>query len=96
MPKIPVERGSYAGKYATGGRVPGSSYSGDKVPILVNSGEYILNQAQMRRLGNRLGGKSPSQVFQFASGRNNIRGRISGGYQAFTQGGIVDVVKALS
>lgn len=36
--------------FATGGIVPGTSYSGDKVEALVNSGEMILNTAQQKRL----------------------------------------------
>ena len=33
-------------KYATGGIVPGTSFTGDKVPALLNSGEMILNGSQ--------------------------------------------------
>lgn len=89
MPKISNKAFSHVGKYALGGRVPGHSTTGDKVPILVNSGEYILNQSQMKRIGRAMGGKSPSQVFQYASGRNNTRGSIKNGYQAFAKGGYV-------
>ena len=37
-------------KFADGGIVPGSSYSGDNVTAQVNSGEMVLNQAQQRNL----------------------------------------------
>lgn len=37
-------------KFATGGIVGGTSYTGDNVPVLVNSGEMILNQGQQARL----------------------------------------------
>lgn len=39
-----------ARKYATGGIVGGSNYSGDKVLARVNSGEMILNGAQQKNL----------------------------------------------
>jgi len=48
-------------KFANGGIVPGSSFSGDRVPILANSGEAILNQLQMKRLSSLIfEGKMPS------------------------------------
>lgn len=37
-------------KFATGGIVPGTSFSGDKVPALLNSGEMILNGSQQSNL----------------------------------------------
>lgn len=48
-------------KFATGGIVGGTSYTGDNVPVLVNSGEMILNQGQQARLfelANGYGGSS--------------------------------------
>lgn len=50
-----------APKFATGGIVPGISYAGDKVPVMANSGEMILNRAQQGRLFDMLnngGGRS--------------------------------------
>ena len=38
------------GYYARGGIVGGTSYTGDKVPAMVNSGEMILNKAQQATL----------------------------------------------
>lgn len=37
-------------KFANGGIVPGSMYSGDRVPAMVNSGEMILNRSQQGNL----------------------------------------------
>ncbi len=37
-------------QFATGGIVPGTSYTGDKVIARVNSGEMILNSQQQARL----------------------------------------------
>lgn len=42
--------------FATGGVVPGTSYTGDNVPALVNSGEMILNQGQQSQLFSMLNG----------------------------------------
>lgn len=50
-----------APKFTTGGIVPGISYAGDKVPVMANSGEMILNRAQQGRLFDMLnngGGRS--------------------------------------
>lgn len=41
-------------KFATGGIVPGTSFTGDKVPALLNSGEMILNAGQQSNLFNML------------------------------------------
>jgi hypothetical protein len=43
---------SAAGDYASGGIVPGNSYSGDNLTANVNSGEMILNQEQQANLWN--------------------------------------------
>lgn len=45
-----------AGKFAEGGIVGGTSYSGDKLFAMVNSGEMILNKRQQGNLANMLGG----------------------------------------
>ena len=54
-------------KFAAGGIVGGNSYSGDKVPSLLNSGEMVLNQAQQSRLFamvNGSGGGGREVVFR--------------------------------
>lgn len=43
--------------FATGGIVPGNSYSGDRVRANVNSGEMILNAAQQRSLWEAANGR---------------------------------------
>ena len=47
-------------KFALGGIVPGSSYNGDKVPSLLNSGEMVLNRGQQSNLFNMLNNGSNS------------------------------------
>ena len=52
---------------ANGFAVPGMSYSGDKVPALLNSGELVLNRAQQGNLAAQLSeamptGSSSSQI----------------------------------
>ncbi len=37
-------------RFAQGGVVPGNSFSGDRVPILANSGELVLNNSQQAQL----------------------------------------------
>lgn len=51
-------------RFAQGGVVPGSSTVGDRVPILANSGEMILNKGQQSELFNALN-----------SGGNNEQGQ---------------------
>lgn len=41
-------------KFAAGGIIPGSSYTGDYVPVMANSGEMILNKSQQSSLFNML------------------------------------------
>ena len=51
-----------AGSYASGGIVPGTSYSGDRLSANVNSGEMILNKRQQQNLFNMLdSGLAPQQ-----------------------------------
>lgn len=46
---------------ANGFVVPGMSYSGDKVPALLNSGEVVLNRAQQGNLASQLSEKAEGQ-----------------------------------
>ena len=55
-----------APKFAEGGIVPGTSFSGDRVQAQVNSGEMILNQSQQARLfeiANQGGGSGNITVY---------------------------------
>lgn len=49
-------------QFASGGIVPGSSYSGDNVTAKVNSGEMILNAAQQKQLWQMANGNSAGGV----------------------------------
>ena len=69
-----------APSFATGGIVGGTSYTGDRVQVNVNSGEMILTYAQQKRLfdianGGRTGGNV--QVFNSASNDVNVRPEIT-------------------
>ena len=46
-------------KFAEGGIVGGSSFTGDRVPAMVNSGEMILNKTQQSRLFKIANGGAP-------------------------------------
>ena len=52
---IPFAHGGIA-KRAANGFVGGNNYSGDIIPIAVNSGELILNRAQQGNLASQLSG----------------------------------------
>jgi hypothetical protein len=74
-------------KFASGGIVPGTSFSGDKVPALVNSGEMILNSGQQANLFRMING-----------GGVNGSGSVSGGEVEFKIKGetLVGVLKNTS
>jgi hypothetical protein len=49
-------------KFAGGGIVGGNSFTGDRVPAMVNSGEMILNKRQQAQLFNRANGGGGSTI----------------------------------
>ena len=61
--------GGLAGR-AANGFVGGNNYSGDMLPIAVNSGELILNRAQQGNLASQLSGVGLSSI--------EVYGRVSG------------------
>lgn len=67
-------------RFATGGIVGGTSYTGDRVTAHVNSGEMILNRMQQRNLfdsinSNQLGTKPQMNVKIFNSASNEVSAR---------------------
>ena len=75
--------------YATGGIVGGSSWTGDRVPARVNSGEMILTRVQQRRLWELANGVNVPRVeavrpqlntgrLQLEPLRVEVSGRLSG------------------
>lgn len=62
-------------KFAYGGIVPGSSFTGDHVPALVNSGEMILNRGQQANLFRMIAGGVGRAGNVNVSGEFTVRGR---------------------
>lgn len=48
--KASIAKGAQPSKFAMGGIIPGNNFYGDRVPIMANSGEMILNKAQQGSL----------------------------------------------
>ena len=67
-------------RFATGGIVGGTSYTGDRVTAHVNSGEMILNRMQQRNLfdsinSNSIGTKPQMNIKIFNSASNEVSAR---------------------
>lgn len=60
--------------YASGGIVDGAFYTGDKVPIMVNAGEMVLNESQQSNLFKMLNGTTKRQEVRIV-GDNTIKGK---------------------
>ena len=56
-----------AGSYASGGIIPGNSFSGDNLTANVNSGELILNRAQQSNIAGQLQGNNPMSNLQLST-----------------------------
>ena len=68
---IAAIKSATSGSYASGGIVPGSSFSGDNLTANVNSGELILNRAQQESVASQLQNNSPM-------GNIQVSGKLSG------------------
>ena len=71
-------------KFANGGIIPGNMFSGDRVPVLANSGEMILNRTQQGYLFNMLqsGGyrrNGEVQKVEFEIAYDKLRGVLENG-----------------
>lgn len=55
---IAAIKSATAGSYATGGIIPGNSFSGDNLTANVNSGELILDRAQQGNIASQLQGSA--------------------------------------
>ena len=67
---IAAVKSATSGSYASGGIIPGNSYSGDNLTANVNSGELILNRSQQDSIAGQLEGGAAQTV--------NVEGMISG------------------
>ena len=67
---IAAIKSATSGSYASGGIIPGNSFSGDNLTANVNSGELILNRAQQGSIASQLQGAAQQTVV--------VEGRISG------------------
>lgn len=88
---IAAIKSATSGSYASGGIIPGNSYSGDNLTANVNSGELILNKAQQGSIASQLSNNNPMQNLQLSteiSGTNlrivmNNDNRSKGGSRGF-------------
>lgn len=72
-------------KFANGGIIPGNMFSGDRVPVMANSGEMLLNRTQQNNLFNLLssgggfGNAGTSQVVEFEIQYDKLVGVLKNG-----------------
>ena len=88
---IAAVKSATSGSYASGGIIPGNSYSGDNLTANVNSGELILNRAQQESVAYQLQNNNPMSNMRLSteiSGQNlrivmNNDNRARGGSRTF-------------
>ena len=64
---IAAIKSATSGSYASGGIIPGNSFSGDNLTANVNSGELILNRSQQDSIASQLTGNNPMQNLQLST-----------------------------
>ena len=85
--------------FATGGIVPGNSYSGDKVQANVNSGEMILNaqqQANLWKMANSATGGGGAVVNMPVTIENNAADAVSASAELSSEGLVIMVNKIVN
>ena len=83
--------------FATGGIVPGSSYSGDRVQANVNSGEMILNAQQQRNLWDMANSRGGGAVVNMpVTIENNASNEVSASAEMSPDGMIVMINKIVN
>lgn len=83
--------------FATGGIVPGNSYSGDRVQANVNSGEMILNAQQQRNLWDMANSRGGGAVVNMpVTIQNNASDSVSASAELSTNGLTVLINKVVN
>lgn len=83
--------------FATGGIVPGNSYSGDRVQANVNSGEMILNAQQQRNLWDMANSRGGGAVVNMpVTIQNNASDAVSASAELSTNGLTVLINKVVN
>ena len=83
--------------FATGGIVPGTSYSGDRVQANVNSGEMILNTQQQRNLWDMANSRGGGAVVNMpVTIENNASDAVSASAELSSEGLVIMVNKIVN
>ena len=83
--------------FATGGIVPGTSYSGDRVTANVNSGEMILNAQQQRNLWDMANSRGGGAVVNMpVTIENNASDAVSASAELSSEGLVIMVNKIVN